>query len=258
MRNEHEFKALVMQKVQQQRYQKQQRLQRIRAATISLSAVCLVLIGIASITWFVRNNPDMHTIQDGVFENAGAPKNEFFLLSGHSVTEDSTKEDLNNSPESNDANTGNGNNGSSPYNENGTGSEADRGNDPTNSVSSGASTPPNSLPQENAPDGFAYLQDINTEMASDLSLKAGKLKDTDAIVAQLEMILQSATPTEQTDQPTLFVLGFKNIYTGATYRFCKGNILVITQDNNHTSYSIKPAAYLHLLHLLQQAELITK
>lgn len=79
MRNEQEFKALVMQKVQQQQDQKRRRLQKIRAVTATLSAVALVVCGVAAVTLFIRANPTVdYGAQDGPY--GGNKGNWFFSL----------------------------------------------------------------------------------------------------------------------------------------------------------------------------------
>ena len=79
MRNEQEFKALVMQKVHQQQDQKRRRLQKIRAATATLSAIALVVCGVAAVTLFIRANPAVDLgAQDGPY--GGNKGNWFFSL----------------------------------------------------------------------------------------------------------------------------------------------------------------------------------
>ncbi len=93
MRNEQEFKALVLQKVREQQYQKQMRLQKIRAVSATLSAISLIAIGVVTIVWFVRINPDEHTLQDGVYGGAGAPQSWWESLFSRGSEEDAGWDD---------------------------------------------------------------------------------------------------------------------------------------------------------------------
>ncbi len=89
MRNEQEFKALVLQKVREQQYQKQMRLQKIRAVSATLSAISLITIGVVSVVWFVRSNPSTHYgSQDGFYGGAGAPQSWWESLFSRGSEED--------------------------------------------------------------------------------------------------------------------------------------------------------------------------
>lgn len=85
MRNEQEFKALVMQKVHQQQDQKRRRLQKIRAVTATLSAVALVICGVAAVTLFIRANP---TVDFGAQDGPYGGGNRFFFLFNRGTAEE--------------------------------------------------------------------------------------------------------------------------------------------------------------------------
>jgi len=85
MRNEQEFKALVMQKVHQQQDQKRRRLQKIRAVTATLSAVALVICGVAAVTLFIRANP---TVDYGAQDVPYGGGNRFFFLFNRGTAEE--------------------------------------------------------------------------------------------------------------------------------------------------------------------------
>lgn len=295
MRNEQDFKALVMQKVREQQHQKHQRLLKIRAATISLTSVCLVLIGVAAITWFVRINPSTlyGDHDDDVYSAINGSGGWFSWFSGVTDEEESwdnssaaIKSEDSRGEQSDAVDTGNncdgaegqstdappsqsvpntegdkpsgslpnGDNDSESSNSDATGGTAQ-------SVDSVEGTKPDSSDSANSAENtetslpLLLLEEINPEMAEDLALTAGRVDENDAtaIIRELNTILSDeARQVDQTDGVTLFVLRYNNV----SYRFCEGNLMILSSGQTNESFAIRSSAYLRLLRLLQETKVV--
>lgn len=293
MRNEQEFKALVLQKVADQQYQKKMRLQKIRAATATLSALCLVVIGVVAIVWFVKANPGAdYGSQDGPYGGMVAPKNWFSSwFSGVSEEEGdwgNSTAIMGDSSENNEADVPEEapqdfDNTDSDRGESIKGESSDK---VTSNISGGnANSSADSNNSENS-DGFAEdaapesesgdaptvnsgssvdtestpirltLEDLAKNTATMLALEGGYTEDpraTSKLFDAINNCLDTATPALIEPGELLFTIR-NGTEDGMQFQIYDNNILVLLDNDSSVSYEITPAALQALLRTLQATE----
>lgn len=276
MKDTQQFKALVMHKVRLQQQQKQQRLQKRRAVTISLSTLCAGIICVFSVLWFANVFPlqfdgdrgtdgshyggsldgtNIPQSQQGV---AGSDKNN----TNGSQNTDSIPEAL---PGGADNTTSSQINQAIP---NGSSDGIDDptwpqdgigGNeDPGSNVNS--ATPPSNNTNGSTSSPIVYvfdsltLSDLSPQIAADLSLQSGVLTDKIAVqtlVAMADDCIGDAA--EQSDNAAvLFSLLAEHGAHQWRYTFYQDNTLVVQKDEQSTTHRTDPDAFERLKNALQK------
>lgn len=256
MKDTQQFKALVMHKVRLQQQQKQQRLQKRRAVTISLSTLCVGIVCVFSVLWFTNVLPlqidgdrgtdgsnyggsldgtNIPQSQQGV---AGSDKNNTNGSQNTDSIPEALPGDSGNTTQPQYSTDGNGNVGSSVD------SAAPPSDDANGSTSSSIVFVFDSL----------TLSDLSPQIAADLSLQSGVLTDKIAVqtlVAMLDDCIGDAA--EQSDNAAvLFSLLAEHGAHQWRYTFYQDNTLVVQKDEQSTTHRTDPDAFKCLKNALQK------
>lgn len=247
MKDTQQFKALVMHKVHLQQQQKQQRLQKRRAITISLSTLCVGIVCVFSVLWFTNVLPLQNDENRGNQNNGSYLQNEGIVEQGQGVAGADKNTDA--IPEALP-----GGSADSTWPPNSTDGNGNAGSD----VNSCDPPSDNALGNSSSAPAFLFdsltLSDLSPQIAADLSLQNGVLTDKIAVqslVAVADNCIGDTTEQSK-DAAILFSLRAEHDSEQWIYTFYQDNTLVVQKGKQRTTHRTDSDAFERLQNALQK------